>query len=624
MTAKEEAAIIVPSNEFDPVLEEKVRYYLGLTPDLPKNEVIPIRAKEPEGADPYEVEIWRREEFRRIKEGHFDMSPKQYFWYNYVRMWDIETGLIRPEYRVCQQEWFRQIESAQDSKEFGVICVKRRRVGASWLMAADAYHDCLMTAITGGRIAKVGMTSKTAIDAIELFKKFKFIYDNLPDWLRLGSSAGNTLTSINFSEYIKDSSGSRKQIGTRAEVIVKPPTDTSWEGYALNKWIADEAGKIEGIKSLFSMSNEVMRIGTRRIGTPILFGTAGDIGKEGAGLKEMWYNSDIYKLNKFFFGGWMGLIVDKCGNDMKEEAIRWIVYERKRREGLSQKEFNDFLQQYPLTVQEAFTSNEQQGLGNQMHISKQLNSLYENPVKNKRGFFKLDANEQVVFSPTNRGQCIIYEEPDPTFKNNYCASCDPTDHPSDAPGLSSLAMYIMKKQDSATPPKIVFEYVDRPHTPADFYEQALMALIYYNKTKILIERNKFGMVTYFDERGYKHLLQTSPQGYTRLLGGNTYNIGYYRTPGAKAYCEELVIEYVQNHCDYIPSKELLQDFQEYGVRNTDRADAFQGCLMLLKEVMKQKPTTVSAENSKIPKFGLDRVNGTLTRYRTQNGSKQYI
>lgn len=1011
-----ESAVIIPKNELDPVLEEKVKYYLSLTPDLPRNEKMIIRAKTPEGADPYELDIWRREELRRIKEGHFGMSPKMYFFYNYVRMWDIESGIIRPEYRVCQQEWFNQIESAQNSKEFGVICVKRRRIGASWLMAADAYHDCLMTALTpNGRIAKIGMTSKTKEDAIELFKKVKFIYDNVPDWMRLTSSAGNNLTSLDFSEYVKDENGSRKKVGTRAEIVVKAPQETAWEGFGLNKWIADESGKIGNLKALFSMSNEIMRLGTRRIGTPVVFGTAGDITKEGKDFKEMWYNSDIYKLNKFFFGGWNGIICDEFGNDLKEDAIRWIVYERKRREGLSTKEYNDFLQQYPLTVQEAFTSNEQQGLGNQMKIVKQLHSLYENPVKEKKGYFMLNGKEEIVFKPDNRGSCIIYEEPILTEKNNYAAgclppgekvvttsglmniedvgltdvlindeglpveintllryhvekeaiykislantfrkttftkehpilisdrrtlvnnkkhptyrvgeyiynfdfkykrceeikagqwvripniyrenkgvpnvwpvsgridrvvrsplecddfwwlmglfigdgwvtrdkisvsfnvketlsidrfkktivnllkrtpqerikkncveisfdskqlsefinsnfgkyaigkkipewvkylpnhlkkefilgfldsdgcvtfsdsrktwstefvsinlpilesvqdmlfslgvvssvtklrnqgvhvingrncptketyhlrishghslklrdilgnsgykiskinpildkkerktprtlcflspdetfiyfkitnieksqftgvvynfdckthtflchhisthNCDPTDHESDTPGLSNLSMFIMKRPDGISPPKIVFKYTDRPHKPRDFYEQALMALLYYNKTKVLIERNKYGMISYFDERGYKFLLQTSPQGYTRLIGGNTYNIGYYRTPAAKRYGEELVGDYIEEYCDYIPCKSLLQELQEYGVKNTDEVDAFQACLMFLKEMQNTKITSVS-DKSNIPSFGYKRVNGRIVSYKKEKG-----
>ena len=158
--------IIVKKADYVPELEEKVKYYMSITPDLPRNDKKPIRAKEPSTTDPIELRIWRMEELRRIKEGHFGMSGKMYFWYNYCKIWDIENEhSFRPQFRVAQQEWFKAIEQAQASKEYGLICVKRRRFGASWVIAADVLHDCITTGMF-----KVGMTSKSEIDAIELFK----------------------------------------------------------------------------------------------------------------------------------------------------------------------------------------------------------------------------------------------------------------------------------------------------------------------------------------------------------------------------------------------------------------------------------------------------------------------
>jgi hypothetical protein len=602
---------LLSSNEYDPVLEEKVKYYTAITPDLPVNTVKPKRSEPPDTVDPYEIKLWQKEEIRRIKKGHFGMTPKMYFWYNYVKIWDVEhDSVFKPEYRVCQQEWFKQIEEVQASKEWGLICVKRRRVGASWLEAADALHDCITRPLF-----KVGMTSKTAEDAVELFKKVKFIYDNLPGFMRPTSSAGNTLSSIDFSFYVKDATGSKQKKGLQSEIRVKAPTDTSWEGYALKKWVADESGKIGNLKNLFSMTQEVMRKGFRRVGTPILFGTAGDIGKEGRDLKDMWYNADIHKFRKFFFGGWMGVdgFVDEYGNDLKEEAIRWIIYERKRLETLSTKEYNDFLQQYPLTVQEAFTSNDQQGLGNQAKINTQLTSLAENPVKTKRGYFRLDTGENVVFVPDNRGECIIFDDPQPGVKNTYVSGVDPTDHEvEDTKNASSLSMFILQKQSGLTPPKIVFEYTDRPNVPRDYYEQALMALIYYNDTKVLIERNKAGMITYFDERGFKHLLQTSPQGLTRLIASNTFSVGLYLTKSVKKYTEELIEEYIEDFCELIPSRELLEEFKDYGVANTDRVSALAMALVMLRE---DKSKARTKDDRKFAVATLKRQNGKLVYTR---------
>lgn len=569
---------LIPKHLYDPELEEKVKYYCDITPDFPKNTAPVTRVKEPAHSDPYELDIWRREEIRRIREGHFGMCPAMYFFYNYVKIWDIESGLIRPEFRVCQSEWYRNLAEVQDSKEWGLISVKRRRVGNSWLAAASVLHDCITIPMF-----KVGMTSKTEQDAIDLFKKVKFIYDNLPQWLRPTSTAGNTQTSIDFSYYVKDATGSRQKKGLQSEITVKAPGETSWEGSAIRKWVCDESGKIPHLKALYSMSNEIMRVGTRRVGVPVLFGTSGDVGKEGKDFKDFWYDADTYKLKRFFFGGWMGIIVDEHGNDRKEEAIRWILYERKRLEGLSKKEYTNFIQMYPLSVEEAFTSAENAGLGNVVKINAQINSLTLKPIAEKHGYFMMNTDGSPRWVPNPRGACIIYEEPEQGLINQYVAGADPTDHEvEDTKNASSLSLFIMKKTNGLEPAKIVFQYTDRPNIPRDFYEQSILALLYYNKTKIMIERNKAGMITYFDERGFKYLLQTAPTGLNSLITGTTWNIGVYMTKATKHYMEGLVEEYVEDHCDYIPCKLTLEELKKYGVVNTDRVFSLGMALIYLK------------------------------------------
>lgn len=604
--------VIIPLNERDPVLEEKVRYYLDLVHKLPRNARKPQRTEIPDTDNSYELEAYQREEIRRIKEGHSHLSPKMYFFYNYVKMWDVESGLIRPTFRWCQQEWFRQIEEAQNSKKYGLICVKRRRIGASWLEAADVLHDCITTPLF-----KVGMTSKTEEDAVELFKKVKFIYDELPAYMRPTSSAGNSRTSMFFGWREKDSMGNRITKGKRSEVLVKAPTETSWEGTGIRKWIADEGGKIKNLKAMFSMSNEIMRVGTRRVGCPIIMGTSGDITKEGRDLKEMWYNHDKYDLNQFFFAGYMGLngLTDEFGNDMEEDAIRWIVYERFRREGLSTKEYNDFIQQYPLTVHEAFTSNDGQGLGNLVKINSQINELDKNPAKEKKGYFLQDTSGNVKFIPDNRGSCIIYEDPSPGIENLYLSGADPVDHTvEDTKDLSSLSMFIMKRAQGASPPKIVFKYTDRPKVPSDYYEQSILALKYYNNCRILIERNRPGMINYFEQIGYKHLLMTEPTAYKTVFHGVWVpRIGINMTKTTKKTLEDCVVEYIQDYCEYIPSKSLLKECQKYGVDNTDEVMSFGITLMALTNDQ-TKLRQLSEVNKKIPNWSYVRTpNGGVKR-----------
>ena len=47
----------------------------------------------------------------------------------------------------------------------------------------------------------------------------------------------------------------------------------------------------------------------------------------------------------------------------------------------------------------------------------------------------------------------------------------------------------------------VVEYVSRPPMPSIFYEDVLMASFYYGYP-LLIENNKYGIVRYFESRGY--------------------------------------------------------------------------------------------------------------------------
>jgi hypothetical protein len=125
--------------------------------------------------------------------------------------------------------------------------------------------------------------------------------------------------------------------------------------------------------------------------------------------------------------------------------------------------------------------------------------------------------------------------------------------------------------------------VDRPAVPRDFYDQALLACLYYNNAKVMVEKNKPGIITYFDESGYKHLLATKPNSYERLVLNNTWNIGYIMDKKTTMYAEELVAEYIEDYCDIIPSKGLLEECINYGITNTDRVSAFMATLLYLKE-----------------------------------------
>jgi hypothetical protein len=585
----EDQVILIPESDRTTQEEEKVTYYLNTYKDVLKRIGMPEfrinkkkykRVEMPAFSDERKRRLWEEEEIKRCRKGHDGMSGRMYFYFNYGWIQNIEKGKLAPQYRVCQDEWFSFVDKTQQKTGEGIVCVKRRRIGASWMEAADALYDVIFTPFF-----VVGMNSKSVTDSRILFDKVKFMFDNLPQFLRVRVGS-KTKDQIDFFYEVKDDLGNKIRKGNQSSIVCRAPSVTAFEGMMLNKWICDESGKQSELPQMWSFTEDTMMQETKRMGMPVLFGTSGEIGRDGAGLKSMWDNAEIHKLRRWFFAGYMGLAVDEYGNDRIEDTIRWIVYERKRRKGLSIKAYYDFLQRYPLTIGEAFAQTSEGGLGNIVKITNQMDELDINPPKATRGGFSVNREGQVVFKPNELGDVIIYEHAKKGMEGLYISGADPVDHNTEFPEsgkLSKLSMYIMRKPHGTSPPRIVAQYTARPKMVNDYYQQAIMMLQYYNNCKVLIEKNRARMIAYFDEHGFKYLLHHAPQGIVKLVGGKSFTIGITMTKAMKDYLVDLCEEYIDDHCQWIPDKDLLQEFLDFGTMNTDRVMAFGLALMLLKE-----------------------------------------
>ena len=202
------------------------------------------------------------------------------------------------------------------------------------------------------------------------------------------------------------------------------------------------------------------------------------------------------------------------------------------------------------------------------------------------------------------GPCIIYEHPDITKRNGYLGGCDPADIDDVFEEASDLSTYIFALQDGLKRPRVVFEYTDRPRELNNYYNQTLLALRYFNDAKILIERQKGGrMISFIKDQGYNQLLMPTPQEIKRLFPAKNLTIGVHMDGWAKEYMSGVVREYVDTHCDAIPSIPLLRELLIFGTKNTDKAMAFGITVMAVKEV--SKPYLLKRKNvlnHKIPNF----------------------
>lgn len=588
---KEEIVGIIPENERISELEKDVDYYFSMAEKplfISKKryspEKFPTKFKDKREEEEFQLEI-----IRRLFEGYDGLSAKGWGWLNCATLRDPEKGKIRPQFRSAQESYFRKLEDLQKNKGRGLVGWKRRRIGYSWLEGWDAEHDCMTKPYF-----QIGMNSKSENDSRLMFKNVKFIHQNLPDWLRPRSTASDRRDFMEFAWYEKDPSGNRIKKGLQSWISSVAPTDNAHEGQAYSKLIIDEAGKIPNLINIWQYAEDCLRLNTQRVGVPIIMGTVGDIDKDGKGLMELYNNNEAYQLDRFCFYGYNGLIVDEFGNDMVRDAIRWIIYERKRLESATRKVRETFIQKYPLNDRDAFNHVSEGGVGNIQLLNNQIIKVISQPPEKRIGTMRKNADGGIDFVPdNNNGKVIVYEWPDANRVNGYVAGADPADHDDvkKSRDTSELALAIASKPFGLEPPKLVLEYCDRPDKLDKFFEQSAMCLQWFNNTKVLIEDNRARMVNYF-KNNYPQLLPLVPKSIATAKQGVEMKNSVKMTEERRQQMMGLMEDYVDKYSEFIPSIKLLEQHKVFGDDHADDdlAIAWGWCLVMLQASKKPAAT----------------------------------
>lgn len=569
-----EIAGIIPENEWKEDLEKDVEYFYAIAE---KPQVIYTKKhtanKYPERFNsPREELEFQTQEINRIINGYDGLCGKGYGWLNYAKIRDPERGKISPEFRAKQEEYFKKIEYLQENQGSGLVGFKRRRWGFTAVGAWDDYHDCMTK--PGYQI---GANSKSEADSRKAFKHVKTIHQSIPEWLRPRATAADRRDFMEFAWYEKDKLGNRIKHGLESWISWIAPTDNGHEGEAYSKLRIDEAGKIENLLTIWGYAEDCLMLNTRRVGPPIILGTVGDIGKEGKGLMELYMNNKAYNLERFGVYGYHGLIIDKFGNDMIKEAIRWIVYERKKKEATTKRNIETFRQKYPLVESDAFNQIMEGGVGDPKIIQAQMINLISNPPEARLGRMKM-IGDQPHFEPNPHGQVIIYELP-MNLQNGYRAVLDPAedDDVKKTKDTSDLGFTIAARAYGLLPIRLAAEYCYRPLKLEDAYYQFAILCKLYN-CKITIEMNKGGWRAFkWFEINYPELLELTPKAATNARGGVELRYGVKMTPDRKNQMEGLLNEDIDNNClanpsisfTGMPSKKMLEQYRVFGSQHED-------------------------------------------------------
>jgi hypothetical protein len=598
--------VVKSMNRMGVVTEENVDEYIKLAKNLfKKNTKKPKKTLIPDEFDTKaEKDAWELEEVIKCIHGDenntsFGMNGKMYFWLNY---YNIKTykGWDTPEYRVVNHALFELLHDTSMYAEpnelqyLVLLVLKRRRIGFSTTGGCDMLHECIFHPSS-----EVAGLSKTEEDGVIFLKKARQAWDKLPFFLKHPMDGQDTKQVMEFYRKSEDKYGNTKISGNESILNSTAPVPTRLEGRMLHKLYIDEVGKIEHGEELWHMTEDALKEAGKLKGQATLGGTAGDVDKGGKAIKNFWNNYDEFV--KFFIPAWAGIQVDEHGNDINiEEQVRSIMKERARKLKKGGKEYFFYLQKQPLTPQESLLSNKVSGIGNIGEITNRIDALkrdYKDPIK--KGYFEWDksGNGKAIFIPSPTGKVYIYEDYDPHYK--YASGIDTVDHDGVGSGLSDQAMYIMRHDFRSSNARLACRYVDRTEKVEDYYEQALLASIYYGDHKPLVENNRVGFIKWFDYNGFIGKLKKEPLPANTVMRKYTPKIGARKNSNSENEFRELADKYTRKeYIEGVDDIELLEELLDYGEKNTDKAVAYLWALVSMEDDLTRRTNENKKEKKK--------------------------
>jgi len=491
--------------------------------------------------------------------------------YMYLQWTKIDVGAA--EFRESNRLFYIFWEACKaDSRCYGICYLKNRRSGFSFMASSEAVSQATISSD-----ARFGILSKTGADAKKMFTdkvvpistNYPFFFKPVQDGMdrpktelayRVPASK-LTRRKIELNEQLKDIEGLDTTIDW------KNTGDNSYDGEKLKLLVHDESGKWErpdNILNNWRVTKTTLRLGSRIVGKCMMGSTSNALDKGGENFKRLYENSNVAKRNRngqtssglyslFIPMEWnYEGFIDKYGVpifdtpkkpvesiDKSEVDIGVIDYWQNEVEGLKtdQDALNEYYRQFPRTIQHAFRDETKQSLFNLTKIYEQID--YNEEITRSslitQGNFQWMGGVRdttVMFVPNNKGRFFISWVPDNKMQNKiilkngakypgneHCGAfgCDSYDISGTVDGRGSKGSLhgLTKFSMEDVPPNMFFlEYVARPDNAETFFEDVLMALVFYGMP-ILAENNKPRLLYYLKRRGYR--------GYSINRPDKTYN-----------------------------------------------------------------------------------------------------
>ena len=266
--------------------------------------------------------------------------------------------------------------------------------------------------------------------------------------------------------------------------------------------------------------------------------------------------------------------------------------------------FNQDISSWDMSSAEHLKSMCKESIFNQTKIYQQLdgNEDLKNSISVTKGGFQWengDKNSKVIFVPNNSGRFLVSWVPPIHIQNRVVLKngiyypgnehmgafgCDPYDISGtvDRRGSNGSLHGLTKFSMEDAPPNHFFlEYISRPQTAEIFFEDVLMACIFYGMP-ILAENNKPRLLYYFKRRGYRGFAMNRPdKKYNKLsvtekeIGGipnSSEDIKQAHASAIETYIEDFVGLKETGYGD-VYFQRTLEDWARFNINNRTTHDA---------------------------------------------------
>jgi len=562
----------------------------------------------------------------------------------YLQWTKIDVGL--PDFREANRIFYIFWEACKaDKRSFGLDYLKIRRSGFSFMASCEGVNTGTIT-----KDARIGILSKSGADAKKMFTdKIVPISNNYPFFFK-PIQDGMDKPKTELAYRVPASKITKKNMyiteeqeleGLDTTIDWKNTGDNSYDGEKLQLLLHDESGKWErpdNILNNWRVTKTCLRLGSKIIGKCMMGSTSNALDKGGNNFKKLFNDSDcsvrnsngqtksgLYNLfipmewNMEGFIDMYGMPVFNnpktpiMGIDGEMISQGAIDYWQNEVDSLANDPdaLNEFYRQFPRTESHAFRDESKQSLFNLTKIYQQIDYndsliMGQNITQGSFSWENGIQDSRVIWSPDKRGRLFVSRLPERSLQNNVIIKnsrkypgnehvgsfgCDSYDISGVVVGKGSNgSLHGMTKfnMDNAPSNEFFLEYIARPQTAEIFFEEVLMACVFYGMP-ILCENNKPRLLYHLKNRGYRGFSTNRPdKAFNKLsktekeLGGipnSSEDVKQSHASAIESYIEKHVgLDLVANYRDndemgIMYFQRTLEDWAKFDINNRTKFDA---------------------------------------------------